>query len=167
VLPRYAEVIKEGQGAIYPESDAYEIQYRATIPEIGIVTGYSGFNSSSNESALAAYETRIAYSNAQSLEVTTGRVPDWLSDNNNILLNDGGGFYGFEITGVDNVSQTYRVKTNYTPGFDSRSFFRDLSAQLPTNMVVYLPYFKEDVGMIPMFLHQGETYLFIEPERSS
>jgi hypothetical protein len=101
--------------------------------------------------------------------VQKARIPAWLPKKNNALLRRDMRFFGQSppekpestITGTDRA-----IQDNF-PGVDNLQFMRDLSKALPSNMVIYFRNYEDVKSSVPLFLHEGKVYPFIEPAQEN
>jgi hypothetical protein len=103
--------------------------------------------------------------------VSASRVPDWLPENHNALLKRRI-WYFYQYTpgppeSMERLTGTDKAIRDDFPGIDNLQFMRDLSAALPTNMVIYYRHFEGVEGSVPLFLHDGTVHPFIEPKQDS
>jgi hypothetical protein len=104
--------------------------------------------------------------------VQEARIPAWLPKDHNALLRRDMRYFGQYTSGtynpenpesIENIHGTGRAIVDNFPGIDNLQFMRDLSKALPSNMVIYFRNFEDVKSSVPLFLHQGKVYPFIEP----
>lgn len=108
------------------------------------------------------------YRTAEQEEVAPERVPHWLPNDNNVLIREVFTRFGqYDVEEERWITGTKEQLPDSFPGVDDLAFMKEFSEALPENMAVYHRHTEGIEGMVPMFLHDGKVYPFVEPPKDS